>query len=112
MKLFYASGSSSMSPHNCASGSRLAVHGHQIDEHTKVIEGGADYRKVNPLGSQSDLQPSMRIPEAFRHLKNTERVDGGNRSGQLWAWCSQRRLAAALKWEPLRETDASLEAAE
>jgi hypothetical protein len=28
----------------------FAVHGQQADEHTKVIEGGGDYRKVHPLG--------------------------------------------------------------
>jgi glutathione S-transferase len=50
MKLFYASGSSSLLPHIVLLEAGLAFTAIQIDEHTKVIEGGGDYRTVNPLG--------------------------------------------------------------
>ena len=50
MKLFYASGSSSLLPHIVLLEAGLPFTAIQIDEHTKVIEGGGDYRTVNPLG--------------------------------------------------------------
>jgi glutathione S-transferase len=50
MKLFYAPGSSSLLPHIVLLEAGLAFTAVQIDEHTKVIEGGGDYRTVNPLG--------------------------------------------------------------
>lgn len=48
MKLFYASGSSSLLPHIVLLGASLPFTAVKIDEHTKAIEGGGDYRKVNP----------------------------------------------------------------
>jgi glutathione S-transferase len=50
MKLFYASDSSSLLPHIVLLEAGLPFTAIKIDEHTKVIEGGGDYRKVNPLG--------------------------------------------------------------
>lgn len=50
MKLFYAPGSSSLLPHIVLLEAGLPFTAIKIDEHTKVIEGGGDYRKVNPLG--------------------------------------------------------------
>ena len=50
MKLFYAPGSSSLLPHIVLLEAGLAFTAIQIDEHTKAIEGGGDYRTVNPLG--------------------------------------------------------------
>ena len=50
MKLFFASGSSSLLPHIVLLEAGLAFAAVQIDEHTKVIEDGGDYRAVNPLG--------------------------------------------------------------
>ena len=50
MKLFYAPGSSSLLPHIVLLEADLPFTDIKIDEHTKVIEGGGDYRKVNPLG--------------------------------------------------------------
>jgi glutathione S-transferase len=50
MKLFYASGSSSLLPHIVLLEAGLPFATIQIDEHTKAIEGGGDYRTVNPLG--------------------------------------------------------------
>jgi glutathione S-transferase len=50
MKLFYAAGSSSLLPHIVLLEAGLSFTAIQIDEHTKVIEGGGDYRTVNPLG--------------------------------------------------------------
>jgi len=50
MKLFYAPGSSSLLPHIVLYEAGLPFIAIKIDEHSKVIEGGGDYRKVNPLG--------------------------------------------------------------
>jgi glutathione S-transferase len=50
MKLFYAPGSSSLLPHIVLYEAELPFAAVKINEHTKVIEGGGDYRKVNPLG--------------------------------------------------------------
>ena len=50
MKLFYASGSSSLLPHIVLLEAGLPFTAIQIDEHTKDIDGGGDYRTVNPLG--------------------------------------------------------------
>jgi len=50
MKLFYAPGSSSLLPHIVLLEAELAFEPVRIDEHTKVIRGGGDYRSINPLG--------------------------------------------------------------
>src|ERR1051325_5526138 len=50
MKLFYAPGSSSLLPHIVLYEAGQPFTAVKINEHTKVIEGGGDYRKVNPLG--------------------------------------------------------------
>jgi glutathione S-transferase len=50
MKLFYAPGSSSLLPHIVLREADLPFAAIKINEHTKIIEGGGDYRKVNPLG--------------------------------------------------------------
>jgi glutathione S-transferase len=50
MKLFYAPGSSSLLPHIVLHEAGLPFAAVKINEHTKVIEGDGDYRKVNPLG--------------------------------------------------------------
>jgi glutathione S-transferase len=50
MKLYYAVGSSSLTPHIVLLEAGLQFEGIKVDEHTKVIEGGGDYRAVNPLG--------------------------------------------------------------
>jgi len=50
MKLFYAIGSSSLSPHIVLHEAGLSFAAIKVNEHTKVIESGDDYRKVNPLG--------------------------------------------------------------
>src|SRR5262245_59980137 len=50
MQLFYASGSSSLLPHIVLLEAGLPFTAIKIDEHTKVISGGGDYRSVNPLG--------------------------------------------------------------
>jgi glutathione S-transferase len=50
MKLFYAPGSSSLLPHIVLYEAGLPFAAVKINEHTKVIEGGGDYRTVNPLG--------------------------------------------------------------
>jgi glutathione S-transferase len=50
MKLFYTPGSCSLLPHIALYETGLPFTAIKVDEHTKVIESGGDYRKVNPLG--------------------------------------------------------------
>jgi glutathione S-transferase len=50
MKLFYAPGSSSLLPHIVLHEAEFPFEAVRIDEHTKAITGGGDYRNVNPLG--------------------------------------------------------------
>ncbi len=50
MKLFYAPGSSSLLPHIVLYEAGLPFTAVKVNEHTKVVEGGGDYRQVNPLG--------------------------------------------------------------
>jgi glutathione S-transferase len=50
MQLFYAPGSSSLLPHIVLYEAGLPFKAVRINEHSKIIEGGGDYRKVNPLG--------------------------------------------------------------
>jgi len=49
MKLFYATGSSSLFPHIVLHEAGLPFEAIKIDEHTKEISGGGNYRSVNPL---------------------------------------------------------------
>jgi len=56
MKLFYAPGSSSLLPHIVLYEAKLPFTAIKVDEHTKAIEGGGDYREVNPLGYVPTLQ--------------------------------------------------------
>jgi glutathione S-transferase len=51
MKLYYAIGSSSLFPHIVLHESGLAFEAIKIDEHSKEIAGGGDYKSVNPLGT-------------------------------------------------------------
>ena len=51
MKLFYATGSSSLFPHIVLHEAGLNFEAVKIDEHTKEISGGGDFRSVNPLGT-------------------------------------------------------------
>jgi len=50
MKLFYAPGSSSLLVHIVLYEAGLPFTAIRVDEHTKIIDGGGDYRSVNPLG--------------------------------------------------------------
>jgi glutathione S-transferase len=50
MKLFCAPGTLSLLPHIVFLEAGLAFTAIKIDEHTKAIESGGDYRTVNPLG--------------------------------------------------------------
>jgi glutathione S-transferase len=50
MKLFYSVGSSSLLPHIALREAELPFEPIRVDEHTKAISGGGDYRSVNPLG--------------------------------------------------------------
>jgi glutathione S-transferase len=51
MKLFYATGSSSLFPHIVLNEAGLSFEPIKIDEHTKEIAGGGNYRSINPLGT-------------------------------------------------------------
>jgi glutathione S-transferase len=50
MKLFYAPGSSSLLPHIALHEAGLPFDFIKVNEHTKAIMGGGDFRNVNPLG--------------------------------------------------------------
>jgi glutathione S-transferase len=50
MKLFYTPGSCSLSPHIALYETGLSFAAIKVDEHTKAIESGGDYWKMNPLG--------------------------------------------------------------
>jgi glutathione S-transferase len=56
MKLYYLPGASSLFPHIVLLESGLAFHAIKVDEHTKAIDGGGDYRTINPLGYVPALQ--------------------------------------------------------
>jgi glutathione S-transferase len=50
MKLFYAPGSSSLLPHIVLRETELPFELVMIDEQTKTISSGGDFRRINPLG--------------------------------------------------------------
>jgi glutathione S-transferase len=50
MKLYYAPGACSLSPHIVLNESGLAFDKVKTDTKTKALEGGGDYFKLNPLG--------------------------------------------------------------
>jgi glutathione S-transferase len=50
MKLFYAPGTLALLPHIILLEAGLPFTAIKVDERTKMIEGGGDYRIVNPLG--------------------------------------------------------------
>jgi len=56
MKLYYMPGASSMLPHVVLVETGLSFDAIKVDEHTKALQGGGDYRVVNPLGYVPALQ--------------------------------------------------------
>jgi glutathione S-transferase len=56
MKLYYMPGASSLLPHIALVEAGLPFDAIKVDEHTKALEGGGDYRAVNPLGYVPALQ--------------------------------------------------------
>ncbi|HEY1244439.1 MAG TPA: glutathione transferase GstA [Hyphomicrobiaceae bacterium] len=50
MRLYYAPGACSLSPHIVLNEAGLAFEKIKTDTRTKIMEDGSDYRKVNPLG--------------------------------------------------------------
>jgi glutathione S-transferase len=50
MKLYYMPGASSMLPHIVLVEAGLSFDAIKVDEHTKTLQAGGDYRAVNPLG--------------------------------------------------------------
>ena len=56
MKLFFAPGACSLSPHIVLLEAGLPFEKVKIDAKSKVMDGGGDYRKVNPLGYVPALQ--------------------------------------------------------
>jgi glutathione S-transferase len=56
MKLYYLPGASSLLPHIVLVEAGLSFNAIKVDEHTKAMEGGGDYRTVNPLGYVPALQ--------------------------------------------------------
>jgi glutathione S-transferase len=56
MKLYYMPSASSLLPHIVLVEAGLSFDAIKVDEHTKALEGGGDYRSVNPLGYVPALQ--------------------------------------------------------
>ena len=56
MKLYYLPGASSLFPHIVLVEAGLPFDAIRVDEHTKAIDGGGDYRNINPLGYVPALQ--------------------------------------------------------
>jgi hypothetical protein len=56
MKLYYLPGASSLFPHIVLVEAGLAFDAVKVDEHTKTIDSGGDYRSINPLGYVPALQ--------------------------------------------------------
>jgi len=56
MKLYYLPGASSLFPHIVLVEAGLAFDAVKVDEHTKAIDGGGDYRNIHPLGYVPALQ--------------------------------------------------------
>jgi glutathione S-transferase len=56
MMLYYMPGASSLLAHIVLVESGLPFEAIKVDEHTKALEGGGDYRTVNPLGYVPALQ--------------------------------------------------------
>ncbi len=56
MKFFYSPGTSSLLPHIVLSESGLVFEAIRVDEHTKVMDKGGDFRTINPLGYVPALQ--------------------------------------------------------
>jgi glutathione S-transferase len=56
MRLYYLPGASSLFPHIVLVEAGLSFDAIKVDEHTKAMDGGGDYRSVNPLGYVPALQ--------------------------------------------------------
>jgi glutathione S-transferase len=56
MKLYYAPGACSLSPHIVALEAGLSVELRKVDLKSKQVEGGADFTKINPKGSVPALE--------------------------------------------------------
>jgi len=56
MRLYYLPGASSLFPHIVLVEAGLSFDAVKVDEHTKAMDGGGDYRSVNPLGYVPALQ--------------------------------------------------------
>jgi glutathione S-transferase len=50
MRLFYTPGTSSLFPHIILKEAELPFAKTRVDEHTKLMDDGKDYRTINPLG--------------------------------------------------------------
>src|SRR5215469_1119705 len=87
MKLFYAPGSSSLLPHIVLREAELPFESIKINEHTKAISGGGDFRSVNPLGYAPVLPLLMRSRlRAFIRGQPLSRIDDAHttsESGEL-----------------------------
>jgi glutathione S-transferase len=65
MKLYYAPGACSLSPHIVLNEAGLAFDKVGTDTRTKVMDGGGDFREINPLGYVPvlDLDDGTRLTE-------------------------------------------------
>ena len=91
MKLFYAPGSSSLLTHIVLLEAGLAFTAVPIDEHTKAIEGGGDYRTVNPLG----YVPALVLDDGTLLTEGPRNRSIHRRSGALQATSATQRYDRA-----------------
>jgi glutathione S-transferase len=59
MRLFYTPATSSLFPHIVLNEAGLTFEKTKVDEHTKLMETGEDYRTINPLG----FVPALRLDD-------------------------------------------------
>ena len=78
MKLYYAPGACSLSPHIVLTEAGLTFDKIKVDGKTKAMDGGGDYRTVNPLGYVplleldeliSDVYPVTRAMDALNNVR-------------------------------------------
>ena len=65
MKLYYSPGVCSLSPHIVLREAGLSFDLVKVDYETKQLPGGADYRRLNPLG----YVPLLQLDDGSRHTE-------------------------------------------
>ena len=100
MKLYYAPGACSLSPHIVLNEAGLPFEKVKVDSKTKTMDGAGDYRTVNPLGYVPllELDDGTRITEGPGHRAVHRRQGAGQEpgAGQRHAGAHQAAVVAQL----------------